>query len=120
MAAATDFKLGEKFSSFDDFESKLEQNKPSEKFVEMWTRDLFKDIQKDCQYHISLKVAQFGSSLEVTSICTEHNHDVSKTLFQHFPRQRRLSPVSVKKQPKAKAWFCRKCHLSAAKACNNS
>lgn len=35
-------------------------------------------FKKDCQYHISLNVDKFGSSLEVTSICTEHNHDVSK------------------------------------------
>ena len=34
-------------------------------------------------------------------------------LWHHF------TCVSVKKQPKAKAWFCRKCHLSAANACNN-
>uniref|UniRef100_A0A1X7TD69 ZSWIM3 N-terminal domain-containing protein n=1 Tax=Amphimedon queenslandica TaxID=400682 RepID=A0A1X7TD69_AMPQE len=37
MATASEFKLGEKFSSFHDFESKLERHK-SEKFVEMWTR----------------------------------------------------------------------------------
>ena len=57
---------------------------------------------------MSFKVDKFGSSLEVTSICTEHNHDVSKVNsvilhgqsiqlfvgfinFVHFPRQRRLS-----------------------------
>ena len=35
-------------------------------------------FKKDCPCHLSFKVDKFGSSLEVTSICTEHNHDVSK------------------------------------------
>lgn len=38
MAAATNFKLGDRFSSFDDFEAKFERHK-REKFIEMWTRD---------------------------------------------------------------------------------
>ena len=35
-------------------------------------------FKKNCPYHLSFKVDKFGSSLEVISICTEHNHDVSK------------------------------------------
>ena len=62
-------------------------------------------FKKNCPCHLSFKVDKFGSSLEVISICTEHNHDVSKVNsvilhgqsiqlfvgFVHFPRQRHLS-----------------------------
>jgi len=85
-------------------------------------------FRQDCPAHISLKVDDEGRALQVRSLCTEHNHELSKVisfteqfiyivltmvcilpvhyeLFKHLPQQRKL-PAEVKE--KAARLLCMK------------
>ena len=48
-------------------------------------------FKKDCPFFIKLTTTEDGSSLVVTDMCEDHNHEVHKNLFKFLPRQRHLS-----------------------------
>ena len=43
-----------------------------------------------CPFEIYLSLSQCGQKLEVVKVHDEHNHQISRELYNHFPRQRRL------------------------------
>ena len=38
----------------------------------------FRTLRQECEAHIALKVDDEGKALQVRSLCTEHNHELSK------------------------------------------
>ena len=51
---------------------------------------LSKSFKWNCPFELVLKLSSDGQALEVTRICTDHNHEISQDLYQHLPRQRHL------------------------------
>ena len=41
---------------------------------------LYRTFKKDCPAHIAVKANDDGTALEVRSVCSEHNHLVSKVI----------------------------------------
>ncbi|XP_065894026.1 uncharacterized protein [Dysidea avara] len=49
-------------------------------------------IKQNCKACIKLNLSEDGQYLEVTDVCNTHNHEVSKAIYDHLPRQRKLTP----------------------------
>ena len=134
MDSEYNFKVGDTFSSFDEFEKKVKLFE-EKTFVKIWRRDSrtiaaakkrapkrefkpeikyqelvyccvqggrdFKSSSKGerpqtstfrqkCPFKIKIRASIDGQKLVVGDICDEHNHDVSKTFYNHLPSQRKL------------------------------
>ena len=50
-----------------------------------------KSFRQGCSFEVYLALALDGQALEVTHITEGHNHQLSKELYDHLPRQRALS-----------------------------
>ncbi|XP_065901369.1 uncharacterized protein [Dysidea avara] len=49
-------------------------------------------IKQNCKACIKLNLSEDGQYLEITDVCNTHNHEVSKAIYDHLPRQRKLTP----------------------------
>jgi zinc finger SWIM domain-containing protein 3 len=45
-------------------------------------------FKKHCPMHITLRVNSEGNQLDVISVDLEHNHEISRALYKHLPKQR--------------------------------
>jgi len=49
-------------------------------------------MRQGCEASIYLKASENGKLLEITKINENHNHEISRTLYNHLPNQKKTTP----------------------------